>query len=138
MSHAILVSAQGLRFYGAAREFWRDKGHELLLEGPYETGKTLVALTKLHALLCKYPNCRALMTRMTYKSLVNSAIVTFEKKVLPYPPDHEKSAIHKFGGEKPEFYDYPNGSRLVCTGLDNSSNVQAILSAEYDYITSIS
>lgn len=124
-------SKQGLRFYGGAAEFWSYKGPEAMLEGPFETGKTLATLTKLHALLCKYGGARALMTRKTYNSLVDSAVVTYEKKVLPVPPDDPESGIKKYGGEKPEFYDYPNGSRIVVKGLDNAGKA---LSAEYDYI----
>lgn len=135
MTYAIVqasdASALGLRFYGGAREFWRYKGHEVLLEGAFETGKTVAALSKLHALLCKYPNARALMVRETYKSLVQSAIVTYEKKVLPFPPEDPRSGVDKSGGDKPDFYNYPNGARLVCGGLDNPDKV---LSAEYDYI----
>lgn len=125
------TSTHGLKFYGGAREFWKYKGAEAMLAGPYETGKTLVALTKLHLLLCKYAGARALMARKTYKSLIHSAVVTYETKVLPLPPDDPKSAIQKYGGEKPEFYDYPNGSRLVCAGLDNPDKA---LSSEYDFI----
>ena len=97
----------------------------------HNTGKTIAALTKLHTLLCKYPHSHALMVRKTYKSLVQSAVVTFERKVLPYPPGHRHCAIQKYGGERPEFYDYPNGSRIVLGGLDNADKV---LSAEYDFI----
>ena len=131
MTFAIIQSASGLEFFGGAREFWRYKGSEAILEGPYETGKTLAALTKLHLLLCKYPNSRALMLRKTYKSLVQSAVVTFEKKVLPVPPEDIRSGVVKYGGERPEFYDYPNGSRVICGGLDIAGKV---LSAEYDFI----
>lgn len=124
-------SRVGRAYFGGAREFWRYQGHECILEGPYETGKTIAALDKLHNLLCKYGGARALMTRKTYKSLVQSAVVTFEQKVLPVPPDHPDSGVRSFGKSKPEFYDYPNGSRLVVAGLDNADKV---LSSEYDYI----
>lgn len=124
-------TTNGVKYYGPAREFWAYKGTEAMLTGPYETGKTFVALGKLHGLLCKYPNARALMVRETYKSLVQSAVVTYEHKVLPVPPDDSKSAVMKYGGERPEFYVYPNGSRLVCGGMDNANKV---LSAEYDFI----
>jgi len=124
-------AVNGVKFYGAAREFWAYKGNEAILDGPYETGKTFAALTKLHALACKYPNVRALMLRKTYKSLVQSAVVTYENKVLPFKPEDRRSQIVKYGGERPEFYIYPNGSRLVVGGLDNAGKV---LSAEYDYI----
>lgn len=135
MTYAIYQEApdseHGLVFYGGAREFWRYKGQEVVLSGPYETGKTIGALTKLHALLCKYPGCMALMVRKTYKSLVQTAAVSYEKKVLVYPPGHPNCPIRKIGGIHPEFYDYPNGSRIVLTGLDNADKT---LSAEYDFI----
>ena len=132
MTYAVIQDVEaGIRYYGPAREFWAYKGAEAMLTGPYETGKTFVALGKLHALLCKYPDVRALMVRATYKSLVQSAIVTYETKVLPLKPDNPKSGVQKYGGERPEFYTYPNGSRLVCGGLDNPDKV---LSAEYDFV----
>jgi len=132
VTYAVIQDAvKGIRYYGPARDFWAYKGPEAMLTGPYETGKTFVALGKLHALLCKYPNSRALMVRATYKSLVQSAIVTYETKVLPLKPENPLSGIRKYGGEHPQFYSYPNGSRLVCGGMDNPDKV---LSAEYDFI----
>src|SRR5688572_11295251 len=90
-------SRLGYQAYGAAREFWRYKGPEAILAGPYETGKTLAALHKLNALAAKYPGSRGLMVRKTYKSLISSAVVTFEHKVLTYPPSDARCAITKFG-----------------------------------------
>lgn len=118
-------------FRGAAAQLWEAREHEVILSGPYETGKTYAALNKLHALLCLFPKSRALMVRRTYKSLINSAGVTYEQKVLPVPPTHPRSPIKKFGGEHPEFYQYPNSSRLVVGGMDKPDK---FLSAEYDFI----
>jgi phage terminase large subunit len=132
MTFAVIQDTQnGVKFYGPAREFWACKELEVMLSGPYETGKTFAALSKLHALMCKYPNSRGLMTRDTYADLINTAVVTYEKKVLPVPPEDARSGVSKFGGEKPQFYDYPNGSRLIVAGLDNPGKT---LSAEYDFI----
>lgn len=124
-------SAVGFAAYGAARDLWRYKGPEVILEGPYQTGKTIACLQKLNALLAKYPRSRALMVRRTYASLVHSAVVTYEQKVLPYPPDHPKCAVVKLGKSKPELYTYPNGSTITLGGLDNPDK---FLSAEFDYI----
>lgn len=126
----VIISKNAPRFYGGIRELWAYKGPEVILEGPYETGKTFATVSKLHALLSKYPNCNALMVRKTRKSLLGSAVVTYEKKVLPVPPTDE-GPIRKYGGERPEFYIYPNGSRLTIGGLDVADKY---LSAEYDYI----
>ena len=100
-------------FRGGAAQMWESKAHEIILAGPYETGKTFATLSKLHALLCLFPRSRALMVRKTYKSVVNSAVVTYEQKVLPVPPSDTRCPVRAYGGEKPEFYQYPNKSRLL-------------------------
>lgn len=120
----------GNKLYGGADAFWKYKGQEAILSGPYETGKTYAALLKLHAVLVKYPNSRAFMTRKTYKSLLPTAIVTYENKVLPIHPDSPDSPIRKYGKSKPEFYEYPNGSHLLIVGMDNPDK---ILSGEFDF-----
>jgi phage terminase large subunit len=124
-------SRVGFQCYGAARELWRDKSPEVIIAGPFETGKTMAALHKLHTTLCKYPKAQGLILRKTYKSLINSAIVTFDKKVLPYPPEHPLCPVQPFGGKKPEWYDYPNGSRLYLGGMDVADK---FLSSEFDMI----
>jgi phage terminase large subunit len=131
---AKIVIAQNekyFRAYGNNAAFYYSRHHEQCLAGPYETGKTITMMHKLHTLLSKYANCRALLVRKTYTSLLNSAVVTYETKVLPVSPDSDKSPIRKFGGERVEWYGYPNGSRLVVSGLDNADKT---LSAEYDFI----
>jgi len=128
---AIYRNPSGFNVYGAAKALFACKDPEIIIAGPYETGKTRAALTKIHLLLSKYKNARGLMLRKTYKSLCRSAVITFEKHVLPVPSDSPGSPLSKYGGEKPEWYDYPNGSRLECGGLDTADK---ILSSEYDFI----
>lgn len=123
-------SPVGFACYGNNREFFYYKD-EAMLSGPYETGKTITALHKLHILLSKYKNSRGLMVRKTYASLVTSAVVSYEKKVLPYPPGHKRCPVKVFGGSKPEWYDYPNGAQLLLGGMDNPDK---FLSAEFDFI----
>ncbi len=124
-------SAEGKTFYGGACDAWGYKAHEYVLSGPYETGKTLANLYKLNALLFKYPNCRAAITRNTYNSLLSTAVVTYENKVLETHPDLPNSPVKKYGGSRPDFYVYPNGSHLLLVGLDKP---QKLLSGEFDYI----
>ena len=127
----VAETADAPTFRGGAAQLWEAKEHEAILSGPYETGKTFVTLNKLHALLCLFPKSRALMVRRTYKSLINSAGVTYEQKILPVPPSDPRCPVKKFGGEHPEFYQYPNGSRLIVGGMDKPDK---FLSAEYDFI----
>jgi len=94
------------------------------------THNTIAALSKLHALCIKYPGCRVLMTRKLYSSLVSTALVTYYRKILPFPPSSRKCPVEVFGGGRPETITYPNGSEIVVAGLDNADK---ILSGEYDF-----
>lgn len=133
MTTAVIArSKQGFAPYGAAREFFYCKAPEVIISGPYDTGKTITALQRMNLLMAKYPGARGLMVRKTYKSIINSAIVTWERGVHRNQfADNPAYPIAKRGGEKPEWYDYPNGSRLVVGGLDNPEKT---LSSEYDFI----
>ncbi len=131
MPFIIAETTEAPAFRGGMIRLWESKEHEVLLSGPYQTGKTYGALSKLHALLCKYPKCYALMVRKTRNSILTSAVVTYEKKVLPFPPGDPRCAVQKYGGERAEFYTYPNGSKLAVGGLDDADKY---LSAEYDFI----
>lgn len=124
-------SDAGVKLYGGAREFWKSKHHEIILDGPFETGKTFAVLYKFHCLCIKYPGVRALMVRQVYNDLVKSAIATYEKKILPVDTEHPDSFVQKYGGERPTKYLYANGSEIIVAGLDRS---ESVLSAEFDFI----
>ena len=121
----------GFTPYGGGARFMYCREPEVVIGGPYDTGKTLTALNRLHLLLCKHAGARALMLRKTYQSLIQTAVVTYEKKVLPVPPDTPGCPVGRMGGTRPDWYDYPNGARLVVGGLDNPGKT---LSSEYDFI----
>jgi phage terminase large subunit len=116
----------GYEPFGAAADLWMCKAPEVIIACPAETGKTLAALQKLDAMAWKYPDLHGLIIRKTRVSLDASALKTYKDKVLM-----ADSPINAFGGSKPEWFDYPNGSRLVVGGLDKAGKV---LSAEYDVV----
>ena len=113
---------------GAASELFSCQASEVLLSGPAGTGKSLASLLKLHLLASEIPRLRALMLRKTRESLTESALVTFEEKVLP--DGHPALAT---GGQRRvrQAYRYPNGSTIVLGGLDKPGKV---MSTEYDVI----
>lgn len=128
----IAISPNGFTPYGAAEKFMYCKAPEVIIEGPYDTGKTITALQKLNILMAKYTGARGLMVRKTYQSLVNSAVVTWEKRV--HRNQFEEDAnypVRKYGGQWPVWYDYPNGARITLGGMDKPDKT---LSAEYDII----
>ena len=126
MIYSLVENANGVSLRGGAAQLWRCKDHEVIIVGPAETGKTFGALEKLYALCWKYPNVQAAIVRKTYKSTVSSVIQTLTKKVmLP------NSGVEPYGGERPDWFDFPNGSRIWVGGMDSPDKV---LSSERDYI----
>ena len=112
---------------GAAAELQRATEGEILISGPAGTGKSRACLQRVHADLQRYPGSRALMLRKTRVSLTQSALVTFERDVLPAGSPVAMGASR---GTR-QGYQYPNDSLLVVVGLDIPSRV---MSSEYDLV----
>jgi PBSX family phage terminase large subunit len=112
---------------GAAWKLWWSQAQEVVISGPAGTGKSRGCLEKIHFLASKYPKMRGLIVRKTRASLTESALVTFEEKVVPvqHPILHGAMRSHR------QAYRYPNGSILVLGGLDKASR---IMSTDYDLI----
>lgn len=111
---------------GDALKLWDSTDQEVILSGPAETGKTYAALHKLHRDMLKYPGAQAAIVRKTYQSMHGSVLQTYRRILAA-----EGTPVHSFGGEKPEWFDYPNGSRVFVGGMDNP---QKVLSSERDII----
>lgn len=116
----------GFALRGAALELWRHKGHEAILAGPAETGKTFACLHKLDGLLWKYPGAQAVMLRKVRDTIYSSCLQTYLRKVIA--PD---AGIKAYGANNPQWFDYPNGSRLWVAGLDDPGKA---LSSERDFV----
>ena len=104
----------------------------VLLSGPAGTGKSRAGLEKIHACALRWPGMRGLIVRKTRESLTESALVTFEAKVLP-----EGSPIAA-GAQRNarQAYRYPNGSEIIVAGLKKAGadQKQKVMSTEYDVI----
>lgn len=109
---------------GSALNLLYAKDPEVIMVGPAGTGKSRANLEKMNIVASKYANARLLMVRKTLKSLRQSAMVTFENAVLP-----QDTPVYFHGGDYE--YRYPNGSVLVCGGMDKASK---IMSTDYDVI----
>lgn len=102
----------------------RCRAPEVLLSGPAGTGKSRGCLEKVHLGASNYPKARLAIVRKTRKSLTQSAMVTFEEKVLP------AGAPVRFH-EQDQEYRYGNGSRIIVGGLDDPEKIK---STEFDLI----
>jgi phage terminase large subunit len=113
--------------HGAACKLWSCRDPEIVVSGPAGTGKSRGCLEKLHFLAEKYAKMRGLVVRKTRASLTESALVTFEEKVVPvhHPILNGPGRAHR------QAYRYANGSILVLGGLDKASR---IMSTDYDLV----
>ncbi len=111
---------------GAAKEAQYITALEWMLAGPSETGKTWAALWRLDQLLSSTKNAQAALVRKVAAD-IGPTVLRIYKKVV----QRSASAARAYGGEKPEWYDYPNGARLYVGGMDRPGKV---LSGERDFI----
>lgn len=118
------VSTSAPTFRGAALEAQSITHHEWMLAGPAETGKTFAALWRLDTLLRTTPNSQYTLVRKIAADIVPTVFQTY-KRIIAL----SGSGAKPFGGEQPQWLDYPNGARLYLAGLDRPEKV---LSGERD------
>lgn len=110
------------KFRGSADKIQTIKDHQWMLAGPAETGKTYAGLYRLDHDLRTYPGSKAAIIRKVRADMDSTVLDTWRTI----------TNIHRqaqpFGGRKPEWYDYPNGSICYVVGLDRAGKV---LSGEF-------
>jgi phage terminase large subunit len=110
-----------------SEELFASRETEVLVEGPAGTGKSRTWLERIHRIASDVPEVRILLCRKTRSSLTESALVTFERFVLP--PNHAaREGPRRFYRQA---YHYPNGSEILVDGLDKASK---ILGTEFDLV----
>lgn len=113
---------------GAARTLLIARDPEIVVSGPAGTGKSRGCLEKLHLCAERYAGMRGLIVRKTRESMTESALVTYEDKVLP--AGHAATAQPILRRVR-QSYRYANGSTIVVVGLDKPGKA---MSTEYDLI----
>ena len=113
-------------FRGPQLSIQTDTSAEIVLSGPAGTGKSLAWLAKFHAMAQRYPRSRWLFVRKTRASLTDSALVTFEERILggsehPLAVNAQRYTRHS--------YQYANGSEIVLGGMDRPTR---LYSTEFD------
>lgn len=113
---------------GASARLFRCRDREVVLSGPAGTGKSRSVGEYLLAVAEQYAGARILVVRKTRKSLTDSWMVTFEERVLW--PTHPVLARGIKRANR-HSYDFPNGSTIVCGGLDEPTRYY---STEWDLV----
>ncbi len=102
------------------------RGPEFMLAGPSETGKTWATVWLLDSLLRETPKAQAGLLRKVAADIGPTVLVTYKRVI-----EMSRSGATAYGGEKPEWFDYPNGARLYVGGMDRPGKV---LSGERDWV----
>lgn len=113
-------------FRGAAAEAQAIGSHEWILSGPAETGKTFGGLHRVDSELRRVPGSKWVIVRKVRADMGGTVLSTWDRisRLRGTPPV-------AYGGNEPQWYDYPNGSRVYTVGMDRPGKV---LSGEYDGI----
>jgi PBSX family phage terminase large subunit len=114
---------------GAARDLLYCRAPQVLIEGPAGTGKSRAALEKILLCMDLFPGIRVLTARKTRKSLTQSTMVTWERKVIPAGALGKGKTIEWRTQEQE--YRHMNGSIMAVGGMDDPDK---IMSSEYDII----
>jgi hypothetical protein len=83
-------------------------------------------LFKLHMCALTYPGAHLSILRKVATDLEGTVVRTFKRDILEHCP-----VVTVYGGERPRWYDYDNGSRIWLGGLDKPGKT---LSAERDLV----
>ncbi len=126
----LLAAVPDVVIQGNARRLWQSRSREYMAAGPAETAKTFTVCQYLHECCMNFPRLRVVLTRDTYEALRTSAVRTYREKVIRQDmAGRSPYGVTAFGGERPEYFQYPNGSRIYTKGLDNP---ESVLSEEWD------
>ena len=106
------------------------RGEEFVAMGPAGTGKTDACLMRAHKNACLYPNSVGVFVRDTKES-IKSTIIPSYYNILGYNPMNEPSFVKGYGGTRPDFFRYANGSEIYCLGMQEP---KAFDSTQWDWI----
>ncbi len=125
-----LDRAAGYAFRGGNAQIhdpaFRAQQSEFLLAGPAETGKTISGLSLIDWIAWHCPGAQMTIVRKWQADMNGTVLQTFRDKILgPH------SQVRVFGGNHPEWYDYPTGSRVWIGGIDHPGKA---LSSERDAV----
>ena len=114
------------RPYGAMWDLWACHASVKIAGGTYDAGKTYGLLAYMHALAVRYPGSRMTFVHRSLNRVYRNIVPSYEK-MLGYKPtsrdDPNPTQVTRFGGERPEFFEYDTGTRIYMNGLDKPQNL---------------
>ena len=124
----IKYTPEGFSPYGKMRDFFQSHAMVRMAGGTYDAGKTFSCMAYMDMLARAYKGARLTFVHRTLKRVHQNIVPSFYK-YLGYTPtsrdDPNPTSVTRFGGEKPEFFEYSNGTRIYLNGLDDPNNLKS-------------
>ncbi len=132
--------------YGGCKLFLESRDWQVIIYGGTGSGKTTSGCYKMLMLCLKYPGCKFLFTRKSYRALVKSGVETFQRVVheAGHSIGKKTHQIRRHGDKEPTEFTFPYArrtdddgkvyegeSRILLASLDR---VKDELGSEYDYV----
>ncbi|RKU10802.1 hypothetical protein C6503_19140 [Candidatus Poribacteria bacterium] len=114
--------------YGAMLKLFASMDASVKIAGgTYDAGKTYGLVAYMHFLALRYEGARMTFVHRSLNRVYRNIIPTYEKFLGYKPPSRDDNPegrdVTRFGGERPEFFEYPNGTRIYMNGLDKPQNL---------------
>ena len=112
--------------YGRMLDLWEDPASVKIAGGTYDAGKTFSLCAYMDALAMEFPGSRMTFVHRSLSRVYRNILPTYYK-YLRYTPTSRDAPnptfVTRFGGEKPEFFEYKNGTRIYVNGVDKPQNL---------------
>ena len=116
----------GFKVWGQMWKLWSSHASVKVAGGTYDAGKTYSLCAYMDWLARKYPGSRMTFVHRSLNRVYRNILPTYYK-YLGYTPTSRDAPkptyVTRFGGEKPEFFEYPDGTRIYVNGVDKPQNL---------------
>ena len=126
MHFAYQFSRGNFAIYGKMLDLWESPASVKIAGGTYDAGKTFSLCAYMDALAMEFEGARMTFVHRSLSRVYRNILPTYYK-YLGYTPTSRDATnptfVTRFGGEKPEFFEYRNGTRIYVNGLDKPQNL---------------
>lgn len=127
MRYAYRFRKGAFSVYGSMADLYCSHASVKVAGGTYDAGKTYSLCGYMHYLAQTFPGSRMTFVHRSLNRVYRNIIPTYEKFLGYKPPSRddnpENRFVTRFGGERPEFFEYKTGTRIYMNGLDKPQNL---------------
>ena len=126
MQYAYRFRRGAFAIYGKMLDLWESEASVKVAGGTYDAGKTFSLCAYMDVLAGAFPGARMTFVHRSLSRVYRNILPTYYK-YLGYTPTSRDAPnptfVTRFGGEKPEFFEYKNGTRIYVNGVDKPQNL---------------